>query len=142
MLCDRGINVNQVNKDGDTCLNLCVKNGARENVRIIQKLLFDFKADPNISNNDDENFYSLMAKEAQREKINLEESNLTEDLKNLFLNSIQNSNQRSNNGEFLAPNSGEKIDEKKSSIQNTNYLFYYFMCVVIVIISNLVMKNI
>lgn len=73
MLCDRGINVNSVNKQGDTCLNLCVKNGARENIRIIQKLLFEFKANPNIFNKNNENFFCLMEKESIRENINLSE---------------------------------------------------------------------
>ena len=71
MLCDKGLDVNRVNRDGDTCLNLCVKHGARDNIRIIQKLLFDFKADPNIYNKENDNFFSLMAKEAEKEKINL-----------------------------------------------------------------------
>lgn len=138
MLCDRGINVNSENKDGDTCLNLCVKNGAKENVRIIQKLLFDFKADPNIFNNNNENFYSLMLKEAQKEKVNLEEYGLTEDLNNLFLNK----DSPEENFHIKGINDlSHKIEGKtKKSNYLGGYIFYYFVCVVIVIISNLVMK--
>ena len=73
MLCERGIDVNAKNKNGDTCLNFCVKNGPKENTRIIQKLLFDFKVDPNISNNQNENFFSLMQKQAEKENVNLDE---------------------------------------------------------------------
>lgn len=141
MLCDRGVNVNAVNKDGDTCLNLCVKNGARENVRIIQKLLFDFKADPNIFNNNNENFYSLMAKEALKEKINLEDSNLTEELNSLFLNANTNTNNNNDNSEFKSAKVGQLKEEgENSSFKFSDYIFYYFVCVVIVIISNFVMK--
>jgi ankyrin repeat protein len=73
MLCERGIDVNAKNKNGDTCLNICVKNGPKENTRIIQKLLFDFKVDPNITNNQNDNFFSLMKKHAEKENLNLDE---------------------------------------------------------------------
>jgi len=135
MLCDRGINVNAVNKFGDSCLNLCVKNGARENIRIIQKLLFDFKADPKILNNNGENFYSLMAKEAINEKINLEDVKLNEELNNLFSN---NEDITSNAKQIVASKNQDKSLYNKS--QFSSYLFYYIFSVIIVIISNLVLK--
>jgi len=139
MLCDRGINVNAVNKHGDTCLNLCVKNGAKENVRILQKLLFDFNADPSIFNNDNENFYSLMSKEAHKEKMNLEELSLTEELNNLFLNS--NNSCEYNDNQDLKANANHKVEGKANQSNKLSHnIFYYFISVIIVIISNLVIN--
>ena len=65
MLSERGIDVNIQNSEGDTALNLCAKNGAKENIRIIQKL-FEFKADPSIPNNQGNTFYEILYLEAER----------------------------------------------------------------------------
>ncbi len=69
MLGDKGININVQNNEGDSPLILCVKNGAKENIRIIQKLL-EMNADSNIKNRKGDSFYSLMSEEAEKEKIN------------------------------------------------------------------------
>ncbi len=68
MLAEKGINVNIQNKEGDTALILCAKNGSKENIRIIQKLL-NFKADPNIENFKNESFYSIISLEAEKENF-------------------------------------------------------------------------
>ncbi len=131
MLCDRGINVNAVNHEGDTCLNLCVKNGAKENIRIIQKLLFDFKANPDISNIENENFYSLMEKEANRQNINLNEINLTNDLYGI----------NNNSNDFQKPYLfAENINMNNKNSEFSKYLFYYLIGFIIVVISKLIIK--
>jgi ankyrin repeat protein len=70
MLTERGSNINIRNRSGDTPLITCVKNGGKENIRIIQKLM-EMKADPSIVNNEGESFYSILSNEA--EKINFVE---------------------------------------------------------------------
>jgi ankyrin repeat protein len=65
MLAERGIDVNLKNSEGDTALNLCAKNGAKDNIRIIQKLL-EFKADPSISNHQGQSFYEILGQESER----------------------------------------------------------------------------
>lgn len=66
MLGERGANLNIQNNNGDTPLILCAKNGGKDNIRIIQKLL-ELKADPNIKNKDNETFYSVLGLEALKE---------------------------------------------------------------------------
>ena len=68
MLGEKGININLQNNEGDSPLVLCVKNGAKENIRIIQKLL-EMSADSNIKNRKGDSFYSLLSEEAEKEKI-------------------------------------------------------------------------
>jgi len=68
MLGDKGIDVNVKNNEGDSPLLLCVKNGAKENIRIIQKLL-EMNADSNLKNRKGDSFYSLLSDEAEKEKI-------------------------------------------------------------------------
>jgi ankyrin repeat protein len=68
MLGEKGININAQNKEGDTPLILCVKNGAKENIRIIQKLL-EMNAESNIKNKKGESFYGLLNDEAEKEKF-------------------------------------------------------------------------
>ena len=70
MLAEKGVDLNKQNKDGDTPLNLCAITGAKENIRIIQKLL-TLNADPNIKNKKGENFYSLLGTEAEKGNSNL-----------------------------------------------------------------------
>lgn len=65
MLAERGIDVNLQNSEGDTALNLCAKNGAKDNIRIIQKLL-EFKADPSICNYQGQSFYEILSQESER----------------------------------------------------------------------------
>lgn len=68
MLYEKGIDINIQNNDGDSPLILSVKNGAKENIRIIQKLL-EMKADANIKNKKGESFYSILSHEAEKEKF-------------------------------------------------------------------------
>jgi ankyrin repeat protein len=68
MLVEKGININVQNSEGDTPLILCAKNGGKENIRIIQKML-EMNADSNIKNNKEESFYSIMNDEAEKEKF-------------------------------------------------------------------------
>ena len=63
MLVDKGININEVNGDGDTALILVAKTGVKENIRIIQKLL-ELKCDASIENNKNQSFYSIVHEEA------------------------------------------------------------------------------
>jgi ankyrin repeat protein len=71
MLVEKGMDINSKNNEGDTSLHLCAQNGAKENIRIIQKLL-EFKADPNITNSKGENFYSLLGHEMEEKFSNSE----------------------------------------------------------------------
>ena len=75
MLAEKGMNVNIQNKDGDTALNLCAKNGAKENIRIIQKLL-EFKSDPLIENNKEETFYTILSLESKKENYKIDSVNI------------------------------------------------------------------
>jgi ankyrin repeat protein len=68
MLRERGIDVNMKNNEGDTPLILCALNGAKENIRIIQKLM-EMNADPKLKNNKGETFYSILSDEAVKEKF-------------------------------------------------------------------------
>ena len=68
MLADKGININVQNNEGDTPLILCAKNGAKDNIRIIQKLL-EINADSNVKNRKGDSFYSILSEEAEKEKF-------------------------------------------------------------------------
>lgn len=68
MLGEKGCNVNIQNNSGDTPLIMCAKNGAKENIRIIQKLL-EIKADPYIENFAGESFYSILSSEAEKQNF-------------------------------------------------------------------------
>jgi len=63
-LADRGIDLNMVNNDSDTALILTAKNGIKDNIRIVQKML-ELKADPYIENKQGESFYSIVSQEAK-----------------------------------------------------------------------------
>ena len=73
MLAEKGININIQNRNGDTALNLCAKKGAKENIRIIQKLL-EFKSNPLLENQNQENFYSILSVESKKEKNEINSS--------------------------------------------------------------------
>lgn len=51
------------NNDCDTPLILAAKNGIKDNIRIVQKML-ELKADPYIENKKGESFYSIVSQEA------------------------------------------------------------------------------
>lgn len=67
MLTERKIDLNLRNHSGDTALHTCVHTGAKENIRIIQKLL-DYNADANILNNHGQSFYSLLGEEFEKQE--------------------------------------------------------------------------
>jgi ankyrin repeat protein len=68
MFGEKGMKINIQNNEGDPPLILCAKNGAKENIRIIQKLL-ELKADSNIKNKKGESFYSILNEEAKKENF-------------------------------------------------------------------------
>ncbi len=76
MLGERGINVNIQNNEGDTPLILCAKGGARDNIKIIQKLL-EFKADSIIKNKIGQSFYTILSEEAEKENFDCESQGVT-----------------------------------------------------------------
>ena len=64
MLINKGVNdVNRQNNKGDTPLMLLVKKNAKDNVRLIHKLLSK-GSDVTIMNDKGDNFYTLLGKEA------------------------------------------------------------------------------
>ena len=63
MLVERGVNINEVNNEGDTALILVAKSGVKENIRIVQKLL-EMNCDATIENLKGESFYSMVHGEA------------------------------------------------------------------------------
>jgi len=70
----------------------------------------------------------------------LDDSNLTEELNNLFMNSKTYTSNKNIDAETKAQNISKKDQLEKPNIQYSNYIFYYFVCVLILIISNLLMK--
>lgn len=63
MLGEKGLNINHQNNNGDTPLLVAAKLGAKQNIRIIQKLL-EFNANKEITNNNKESFYYIIGKES------------------------------------------------------------------------------
>jgi hypothetical protein len=63
MLVERGVNINEVNGEGDTALIMVAKLGVKDNIRIIQKLL-ELKCDASIENNKNQTFYTIVHEEA------------------------------------------------------------------------------
>jgi len=63
LLADKGLNLNITNDDNDTALILAARNGIKDNIRIVQKML-ELKADPFIENKKGESFYSIVSQEA------------------------------------------------------------------------------
>jgi ankyrin repeat protein len=90
MLTEKGIDVNIRNNDGDTALILAAKNGAKENIRLIQKLL-ESNSDSGILNNKGQSFFSVMGEEAKKSSaIQEEEEGLINQTKHTNKKSSQN----------------------------------------------------
>jgi ankyrin repeat protein len=109
MLAEKGIDINNTNLDGDTCLHLCAQNGAKENIRIIQKLL-ELKADPNIKNLKGESFYSLLGNEGE-ERI----SSSGVSVGNTYLNS-------------------DKDKKNHNNLSKLKYIFFYFLLPLLILV--------
>jgi ankyrin repeat protein len=73
MLAEKGMDLNMQNNDNDTALILAAKNGIKDNIRIVQKML-ELKADPFLENKNGESFYSIVSQEALINKYIYDES--------------------------------------------------------------------
>jgi ankyrin repeat protein len=142
MLSERGIDVNIQNSEGDTALNLCAKNGAKENIRIIQKL-FEFKADPSIPNNQGNTFYEILYLEAERNNACADDlsddEEYPEDSNKPTPASGQNETNKSNIG-----NVNKNINTVTSSgllKGNIQMVLYVILPIFILIISKLFEEN-
>ena len=84
MLIDKGLNINLINNNGDTPIILLAKNGTKDNIRIIQKLI-EYKPNLDIENNNKESFYSIINDEAIRENFKFESELLNNKNKSIDL---------------------------------------------------------
>jgi ankyrin repeat protein len=63
MLHEKGLNINLLDKNNNNILLLAAKQGVKNNLRYVKKLI-ELGADPNLSNLNKENFYSECKKQA------------------------------------------------------------------------------
>lgn len=124
MLAERGINLNMQNNQGDTALNICAKNGAKENIRLIQKLL-EFKCDPNIPNNKSETFYTILSVESEKEKFEYDQSDEEEEVEEI--------KEKEDEEEVETP----QIRDESWLKKNSQLVIYMILPVVILIISKI-----
>jgi ankyrin repeat protein len=67
------MDLNMQNNDNDTPLILAAKNGIKDNIRIVQKML-ELKADPFLENKSGDSFYSIVSQEALLNKFIYDDS--------------------------------------------------------------------